>query len=481
MKNILILASGSVAKHFIDWVGKKRVADNQYYVTNYKKDTLPDKLGKNITLIDIDPTSYSKLNHTMNKTKFSNVFVVLEDKEDAKYTLKNIALINPNTRTVFVNQWNDDTSMGKSCKNITILYSDELMSAHLYDHLPNVPLVAQNVGLGRGEIMEVHVPFGSSYAYRHVGSILQRKWQIAALYRDEKQILPTAATMIRPNDTLLVVGKPLVLDGVYKTINKRIGLFPEPFGKNIYFIIDMRFDIENVFIYFKECMYLLEKLEKKLLFVRILFPNDFKLMEELKKFESDKISISISYDSEDIETQIEYDIHEHDIGLVLTSIQAFNANENKETLYHLKKLVYLFGDKHLYNIKKCVVLMSENEKMESISATAFEISESLGLPLLVGDYDPEGDFDERNITIEHYETLSQIFNMEIEFQQKMSNPIRELSNMQQILQVVPFEKELNIDNIIRLISTKIQDLLLTTTKHPKLLVPFELTEIKEES
>ena len=101
----------------------------------------------------------------------------------------------------------------------------------MYDQLPNVPLVAQNVGLGQGEIMEVHIPFGSSYAYRHIGSILQRKWKIAALYRDEKQILPTNATMIKPNDTLLILGKPLVLDGVYRTINKRMGLFPEPFGK----------------------------------------------------------------------------------------------------------------------------------------------------------------------------------------------------------------------------------------------------------
>ena len=71
--------------------------------------------------------------------------------------------------------------------------------------------------------------------------------------------------------------------------------------------------------------------------------------------------------------------------------------------------------------------------------------------------------------------------MEIEFQQKMSNPIRELSSMQEILQVVPFEKELNTDSFIKLISTKMQNLLLRTTKHPKLLVPFELNDTKEES
>lgn len=460
-------------------MSKKRVAENQYYVTCYKAGTTPPKVGKNITLIDADPTSYSKLSRIMRETHYSNVFIVMEDMEDAEYVLKNIALIDAKTRTILVNQWDND-EIGKDAENLTVIHSDELMAAHLYDHLPNVPLVAQNVGLGRGEIMEIHVPFGSSYAYRHVGSILQRKWKIASIYRDEKQILPTSATMIRPNDTLLVVGKPLVLDGVYKTINKRIGLFPEPFGKDIYLLLDFRYDNKNALIYLKEGIYLLEKLENKSLYVRILYPNDFALIDELKSYETENIMVSVSYETEEITNIVEYDIHQHDIGIVMNSIKAFEADNLKRTLYDLRKLVYLFGDKLLYNIKKSVVLMSGNEKMESISATAFDISESLGLSLMLGDFDPEGDFESKKMIIEHYETLTHIFNMKIDIEQKVANPIRELSNMNEILQVAPFEKDLNSDSFIKLISTKIQDFILTTTRHPKLLVPFALTDGKEE-
>lgn len=479
MQNILVLASGGIAKHFIDWVGKKRVAENQYYVTCYKADSTPEKLGKNITLIDADPTSFSKLNQIMSATKFSDIFVVLEDEEDAKYTLKNIALIDPKVSTLLLNQW-DDENIGKEYDNLTIIYNQELMAAHLYDHLPNVPLIAQNVGLGRGEIMEIHVPFGSSYAYRHVGSILQRKWKMVAIYRDENQILPTAATMIRPNDTLLVIGKPLVLDGIYKTVNKRMGLFPEPFGKDLYLILDLRFDIDNALIYLKESIYLLNKLENKSLFVRILYPNNFALIEELKTYESDTVDMSVSYDNEPVKKIIEFDINEKDIGIVMNSIKTFEEDNLKETLYSLKKLVYLFGDKHLYNIKKCVILMSEDEKMESISATAFDISESLGLNLILCDYDPDGEFESRKMIIEHYETLTHIFNMEINIEQKVANPIRELSSMKKILQIAPFERHLNTDNFMKLISTRIQDFILTTNRHPKLLVPYALSETKEE-
>ena len=475
IKNILILASGSVAKKFIDWVSKNRVAENQYYVMSHKTDTIPNKLGKNITFIHADPTSFFRLSHTMSETKFSNIFIVMESKEDATYVLKNIELIKTKLRVVLVNHW-DDNELGKEQENITIVHTHDLVAAHLYDQLPNVPLVAQNVGLGKGEIMEVHIPFGSSFAYRHIGSIVQQKWKIAAVYREDKQILPSNATMIKPNDTILILGKPLVLNGVYKTINKRIGLFPEPFGKNIYLILDFRHDKQHAIRYMEEALYLLKELDDKVLHVRVLYPNDFVLLDKLKHYESDNVSISISYQNEDLCTLIEYDIHEYNIGLIMNSIPTFEADNLKDTLYNLRKLVYLFGDISLAHTKHSVVLMSDNGKMESISSTAFDITETLGLKLMLCDFDPEGDFEGKEMAIEHYESLTHIFNMDITIVKKVANPIRELTQMSDILQIAPFEAHLNGNTWIKLLSMKIQDFILTTRRHPKLLVPFAVGE-----
>jgi len=411
----------------------------------------------------------------MAGTKFSNIFIVMDEIEDARYVLKNIALINTKLRVVLVNQW-DDTDIGKEQDNITIVHSHDLIAAHLYDQLPNVPLVAQNVGLGKGEIMEVHIPFGSSYAYRHIGSIVQRKWKIAALYRDDKQILPTNATMIKPNDTILILGKPLVLDGVYRTINKRMGLFPEPFGKDIYLILDFRHDKQNCIRYIEEALYLLEKLEDKVLHIRVLYPNDFQLLDRLKEYESESVSLSISYKNEEMCSLIEFDINEYNIGLIMGSIPSFEADRLKDTLYNLRKLMYLFGDISLSHTKTSVILMSEKEKMESISSTAFDITETLGLKLTLCDFDPEGDFGSKEMIVEHYESLTHIFNMDINIEQKVANPIRELTNMRDILQIAPFEEHLNGTSWRKLISVKVQDFLLTTQRHPKLLVPFVVNE-----
>ncbi|NOR56410.1 MAG: hypothetical protein GQ531_09400 [Sulfurovum sp.] len=411
----------------------------------------------------------------MSGTKFSNLFIVMEDYEDAQYVLKNLDLLHTKARIVLLNHWEKE-NLGKDHENITIVHADSLLAAHLYDQLPNVPLVAQNVGLGTGEIMEVHIPFGSSYAFRHIGSIVQRKWKISAIYRDGKQILPTSATMIKPNDTLLIVGKPLVLDGVYKTINKRIGLFPEPFGKDIYLLLDFRHDKKFAISYIHECLYLLGKLEEKVLHIRIIYPNDFALIDEIKSYESEHVSISIAYTTEDVSRLVEFDIHEYNVGLIINSIATFEADDLKKTLYDLKKLVYLFGNERLEEATGVVILMREHEKMESISATAFDISETLGKMLTLADFDPDGDFESKKMVLEHYETLAHLFTMDINIEQKIANPIRELSKKENVLQIAPFEKRLNTDNFRKFISSKVQDFLLTSHKHPKLLIPFAITE-----
>ncbi len=93
--------------------------------------------------------------------------------------------------------------------------------------------MAKNIGLGKGEIMEVLISFGSPYAYRHVGSLTNKMWRIVAIYRDGKQIFPTPATMLRPNDKLIIIGTVLYSKRIYKRITPEKGAyFLEPFGRN---------------------------------------------------------------------------------------------------------------------------------------------------------------------------------------------------------------------------------------------------------
>ena len=293
MKNILILAEGKIAKYFIVWLNKKRVANNHYHIVSNTILEEDIKHNKNTIFSNLDATSYSKLQHILEEQNYSHVFIIIESYDDVKHIIHNLNRIDDKLRIILLNQW-DDKRTSKFNHNVIVLDMYDLISGHLFDKLPNVPIVPNNIGLGQGEVMEIHVPFGSSYAFRHVGSIVQQKWKIVALYRDEKQILPTGATMIRPNDTLLVVGRPTVLDGIYKLINKRKGLFPEPFGKNIYLLLDLRYDKKKAIEYLKEAIRLTKTLQNKELYVRVFYPTNLKLTEEIKGYQDDGIHIDIT-------------------------------------------------------------------------------------------------------------------------------------------------------------------------------------------
>ena len=471
MKNVLILASGEIAKEFVHRVSKSRINENHYYISFAKESASTKTCMENITCINIDPTSYMRLKQVMSNKEFQVVFIVMADKTEALYTLKNIRMIDPKILVVFVNSWEGTIVLND--KNISIVESNEIVAGNLYEKLPNVPIVAKNIGLGHGEIMEVLVPVGSSFAFRHVGVISHRKWRIVAVYRNEKQILPNPATMILPNDRLIVIGNPIVLEGVYKKINRRQGVFPEPFGRNLYLILDSEAEKEDVLLQMNEAVFLSNQLVKTKLYVRLIRINDFELVQELRMFENEYVSLSLTYEDEKITQDIDYDISHLDIGLFLLDNNLFFKKNYKQHLYDLTCPIYLFGEKSLYNIKKAVILMGDEAEMESLSSSVFDFSENLGLSLSLCDYNPEGDFEENRNIIEHYESMSRLYNLKIAIDQKRVNPVRELLKQEKVLHIAPFSKNIRDASFISFLSTEVSHYFLSIRKHPQLLIPVD--------
>ena len=67
----------------------------------------------------------------MNEIKYSAIFIVMENMEDAIYSLKNILMVDSMARVLLVNQWDND-EIAKDEPNVTVLNKDELMAGYLY-------------------------------------------------------------------------------------------------------------------------------------------------------------------------------------------------------------------------------------------------------------------------------------------------------------------------------------------------------------
>jgi len=124
-------------------------------------------------------------------------------------------------------------------------------------------------------------------------------------------------------------------------------------------------------------------------------------------------------------------------------------------------------------VKEAIIIMTNEAEMESLSTSVFDFSDSLGLELNLCDYNPEGDFEEKDKIVKHYESLSSIYNFKINIKQKRVNPIRELLTHESILQIAPLGDETKKFSFLNLFSTQFNNYLMSIKKHPQLLIPIE--------
>ena len=461
MRQILVLADGVVAKTFIQWLEKNKMMQNKFTVVYYNDSVKTD--NKDIDFVKFDPTSYVKLASILSKG-FLDVFVIMANKTDTKAAYDNIRKISTKLHIVLYDKWGFDIDDS----NLMKLDANELLANHLFDQIPDVPVFAKNVGLGQGEVMEVLVPLGSSYSYRYIGSIAQRKFSIAGVYRNSKLLLAKNNMIIKPNDTLLLIGKPKVLENVFYAIKQKGGQFPAPYGKDIYLVLDTSLPTKLLDTLLNQALFLKNSFETNLI-IRVVNPSKLDFLSQVKTLASDSIEILFDYRHTKFYTLIEADLNHFNIGLIV--IDEFCFAKDLKFFHECNKPIFRSGEFELSSIEKAAAIMSNEYDMETISTTIFDIADKLKLGINLYDYSPDGDFKSQNFTVEHFEALANVHRRELQVIQEIKNPIIALRGQDPCLQVLPFSKDLTDKKLLKIFSTNVKDFFLKIKKHPQIFIP----------
>jgi len=468
MKKILIISDGAIGEHFIQRVTETYTSENIYYVVQLKAKEFEDANPARFKFYEFDPTSFYKLSNLL-KMEFIQVIIAMDNQTDVENTIKNIRVIKKQLRIIVLNQWN----MTNEDANVVLINANEILASRMLDYLPNVPVIAQNVGLGAGEIMEVLVPFGSSFVYRHIGVIEQKNWRIVAIYRNRQLLMPSRRRMIQPNDLLLLVGEPAVLKSVYRAIKRELGQFPEPFGTNILLYIDMNiiphYKIEKLV---RQAVYVHTKFKHDLI-IKVVNPGDIELLQKIKEYRDLNVVVDIDYESNNLKDRFCNDVKVYHVGLVIVAAEMFADYDVRSMLYDVHIPVLKLSNRSFKNVKDAALILSENRDLEKISATIFDISEQMNLNLELYNYIHEHQ-EEKEQVIEHYYNLSTIFSKSIKVIKESDNPIRTLKQKENFVQILPFTAKLITHRVYALFSTDSEKLYFKLDDYHQIFIPTQL-------
>ena len=464
MKKILIIADGILAKQFLEKVMETEAGENSYTVVTYKEETLPKKRPENFKFFEFDPTSFDKLSVILNE-QFFQVMIIMSNELDVTSSYHNIRRVDNKVRIVIMDRW----GLKFEDKRLLMLNSREILASRFTDHLPNTPIVAQNIGLGIGEIMEVSIPVGSSYAYRHLASIEQSKWKIAAVYRSNTLILPRPTLMLLPNDLLLLVGDPKVLQSVFKSIKRELGQFPAPFGSSIYCLVDMlNMDEKEIDVLINDALLLHSKLNRNKLHIKVINPTYSKIFEKIKTYNNHHIHVVIDYFENNPRKALREDTQAMDIGLIVVLNHFFQRN--KQTLYKTKLPVFKMGKRGFSSLSQGVILSQDAHEIEQESSVIFDVATQLSLGLKLYTYNPDHE-NAKNSLIEHFDNLSKIFGREVDVVQSERNPLVKLQNKDDILQFIPFSSKIVESTFLSIFSTDMEKLHFKLSDNYQLFIP----------
>ncbi|MRI83033.1 MAG: potassium transporter TrkA [Nitratiruptor sp.] len=435
--DVLILADGIVAKHLLRRIATENFTTNRYHVVYTDPQLKPATSDHDrLFFYRFDPTSLLKLSKLFSpRRSFKKALIVLGNRNDALAVYHNLRTLDKNLPIVLFDRW--DLALEEE-RNLIRIEANEILANRLFDQLPNVPLIAQHVGLGHGEIMEVIVPFGSSYCYRHVGTIEQKRWRIAAIYRNNRLILPSPDIMIWPNDLLLLVGDPQVLRQVFRSIKREVGQFPLPYGIDSYLFIDMeRYDREATRQLFDEALFVHRHLNDRRLFIRVANPNDFALLRYFRDHEERGVEVAVDYRSRPLLELIQEDLEQGRFGLFILHQESFLNRKLRRLLYRFKLPVLTLAKRPISKARELVTILTPREDLEAISSLLFDIAIQLDLAItLYQEPGQDGDGKLRR-TIEHFENLAHIFSKRLSIKKARTNIIRELRSQEHLLLLFP--------------------------------------------
>jgi hypothetical protein len=184
----------------------------------------------------------------------------------------------------------------------------------------------------------------------------------------------------------------------------------------------------------------------------------------------ENIILEIDYANSGINTILKEDKKRFDLGMIVLTNSLLNYKEAIRNIIDFKLPIFKIGTEPLNTAKHIIVVLNDMDSYEQLSPIVFDVSSQLKLKTKIFNMDPLGDNNQDKL-VSHFETLSKIFNQDINIISNHNNPITALAKEQNILQILPLKKSMFNRRIIKFFNTDSDLLSFDLTKYNQLLIP----------
>ncbi|TKX33175.1 COG3400 family protein [Campylobacter aviculae] len=464
MNHILIIIDGILAKHFLERLCFEKGLGYFFTIVCQNKEELNIN-NDSFEIHYFDPTSTARFEVIIGRN-FKQAFIYMQDEFETRKSYEALRLLDINLEIEIMDFW----GLNINDSRVNLIDARMTLSRRLMNFFPDIALTAQYIGLGEGEIMEVKIPSGSIFAYRHISSIQQKRWRIVLIYRNSKIYFVKPSFVLEPNDSILIVGDPAVLQSIFHNIKDKAGQFPIPFGSNIFTLIDMKNmsekTQENLI---NTTLQLEEKSNAKKIFIRVINPKFGFIFNKLKELFYKRQGIFFDYFNTDFKNLNSF-LENNDIGMFITDNRHFE--KEKKILFDLKIPILKIGECSFESLKESVILSSNESELENNANVITDFSKQLDFNLTLYYYNPNS----QNISDmkEYFRSLAKIYDKNIQIIHKRDeNPILNLQYRDDLLQFVSFEEELLNGNFSKSLSTNLNRHYAKMKQNYQLFIPVE--------
>jgi hypothetical protein len=167
------------------------------------------------------------------------------------------------------------------------------------------------------------------------------------------------------------------------------------------------------------------------------------------------------------------DIRKHHIGLFIVSQRMFGQRSIRKSLHKSNVPVLKLAERSFSTLKQSVVILGEENHVEHISTTIFDVAAQLGFNLELIDHVIEDRSNNQSV-IEHFNNLSQIFSKSIHITETDENPIRFLREKDNFLQCLPFTEKMFENPFKRFFATDAEILYTKLDSYHQLFIPTQI-------